>query len=172
MSSQAPKKIPRRAILTELHRLRWLVGYLGSVGCYGWWNCSFLQDTGVQFLANVFPRTNRQAALSSTVEAAQKIHDEALGKRGSYHLFRLPLESEDALASVPLEESISIASCDRAMEALRNMSDNSVRAPEGPVQIGVEKRILTNNSIHELAAHYRAAFEDGIRCFPYFSAQK
>jgi hypothetical protein len=172
MNSPKGTRTSRQDIISEIQQLRYLVGLLGSAGSSGWWSCSFLQDTGLRFLGNVFPRTAREAALSSTIEAAQRVHDEALGKLGCYHLFRLPVELEDRLASSRLEESIFVDSPDRAMEVLRGMSYNSVRAPEGPVQIGVEKRILTGDSVHELAAHYRAAFDDGIRCFPYFSAQK
>lgn len=172
MSSPKKPRVSRQDVITEIQLLRYLIGLLGSAGSSGWWSCSFLQDTGLRFLGNVFPRTAHEAALSSTIEAAQKVHDEALGKLGCYHLFRLPLELEDRLASSRVEESIFVDSPDNAMEVLRGMSDNSVRAPEGPVQIGVEKRILTSDSVQELAAHYRAAFDDGIRCFPYFSAQK
>jgi uncharacterized protein len=39
-------------------------------------------------------------------------------------------------------------------------------------QVGVERRILTSTSIHELAAHYHSALHDGIRCFPYFAPEK
>jgi hypothetical protein len=46
-----------------------------------------------------------------------------------------------------------------------------VQAPEGPVQIGVERKILTNESLKELASHYHSAFKQGIYCYPYFAAQ-
>ena len=58
------------------------------------------------------------------------------------------------------------------MEALKRLADAVVKAPEGPVQVGVERRLLTSTSIHEIAAHYHSAFHDGIRCFPYFAPEK
>jgi len=36
----------------------------------------------------------------------------------------------------------------------------------------VANRILTNTGIRELAAHYHSAFQDGIRCYPYFAPEK
>jgi hypothetical protein len=50
------------------------------------------------------------------------------------------------------------------------MADARITAPAGPVQIGVEKKILTRNSVSELAAHYGSAFTQGIQCFPYFAS--
>jgi hypothetical protein len=35
----------------------------------------------------------------------------------------------------------------------------------------VEKKIVTNDSLKELAAHYHSAFHQGIRCYPYFASQ-
>jgi hypothetical protein len=51
------------------------------------------------------------------------------------------------------------------------MADASINAPDGPVQIGVEKKILTETSMRELAAHYHSAFLKGTRCYPYFSTE-
>ena len=39
------------------------------------------------------------------------------------------------------------------------------------LQVGVEKKIVTNDSLKELAAHYHSAFHQGIRCYPYFASQ-
>jgi hypothetical protein len=58
------------------------------------------------------------------------------------------------------------------MDALKKLSDAVVKAPSGPVQVGVERKILTSTAIHEVAAHYHSAFDNGIRCFPYFAPEK
>jgi hypothetical protein len=50
------------------------------------------------------------------------------------------------------------------------LADTLVKAPEGPVQVGVESRIMTTTAVREVAAHYYSAFQDGIHCLPYFSA--
>jgi hypothetical protein len=128
-----------------------------------------MDETGIRFLANPFPRSAATAAFRSTAEAAQRIHDAALGKIGCYHLFRLPLTIEDRLVDVV--ESGDLPSQADALKELAGLADAAINAPEGPVQIGVQKRILTETSVHELAAHYHSAFSKGIRCFPYFSAE-
>jgi hypothetical protein len=156
--------------VTTLHRLRWLVAILGSKKNAAWWDCSFMDETGVKFLANSFPRSAASAALQSTIEAALRVHDAALGKIGCYHLFRLPLTIEDRL----LETQVAIAnflSQDKALTELATIADSAIHAPDGPVQIGIEKKILTETSLRELAAHYHSAFSKGTRCYPYFSTE-
>ncbi len=56
--------------------------------------------------------------------------------------------------------------------SLKKLADAVIKAPAGPVQVGVERRIVTSTAIHELAAHYHSAFQEGIRCFPYFAPEK
>jgi hypothetical protein len=164
-------------IIDQFALLRLLVGYLGQRKQSGWWDCEFLGPLGFRFLETVFPRTARTAALQSTSEAACTVHDRSLGRVGNYHLFRLPPALEDRLQQA-IEEldwtagAKQIESPETAMETLQRLADAVVKAPEGPVQIGVERRILTSTAIHELAAHYYSAFHDGVRCFPYFAPEK
>ena len=155
-------------VLGHLGRLRWLVGFLGSKKNAGWWDCSFMDSTGIQFLTNAFPRSAASAALQATAEAAQRDHDDALGRIGSYHLFRLPIQIEDRLQDIEIQDEAT-ATKEAAMEELAAMADASIEAPEGPVQVGIEKKILTDTSLKELAAHYHSAISKGIRCYPYFS---
>jgi len=163
-----PSTTRASTFLHEIAHLRWIVGSLGSKNQYGWWDCSFLDETGIRFLTSTFPRTAKSAAFRATCEAAQKTHDQAMGKKGSYHLFRLPISVEEALRNLT-PESEEILSKDTAMEALKKLAAAGISAPSGPVQIGVEKKILTEDSVSELAAHYHSAFNQGIRCYPYFS---
>jgi len=74
----------------------------------------------------------------STTEAAQREHDHALGKRGCYHLFRLPISIEDRLRATAFDEQLP-PSQDEALKALSTLADGGVKAPTGPVQIGIEK---------------------------------
>lgn len=163
--------------IDQIALLRLAVGYLGQQKQSGWWDCNFLDVTGIRFLEATFPRTAWAAALRSTTEAACIVHDQALGRIGSFHLFRLPPVWEDQLEHALDRIDWSsfhnqIESRDIAMNILRQMGDAVIKAPTGPVQVGVEKRILTNTAIRELAAHYHSAFQDGIRCFPYFVPEK
>lgn len=59
---------------------------------------------------------------------------------------------------------------DTAIMELARLANSKVAAPEGPVQVGIEKKILTSTSVSELASHYVSAFGTGIQCFPYFTA--
>lgn len=157
------------ALLASLARLRSLVAFLGSKKNLAWWDCSFMDETGIKFLANSFPRTASAAALESTTEAAQRVHDGALGRIGCYHLFRLPVQIEDRLHDAEASDH-PLPSRDEAMAELAGLAEASIDAPEGPVQVGVERKLLTETSIRELAAHYHSAFSKGLRCYPYFSA--
>lgn len=156
-------------------RLRLLVGFLGEKRQAGWWDCGFLDSTGKRFLETTFPRTFVCAALRSTTEAARLVHDSHIGRVGVFHLFRLPVDIEDQLAAHVSE----LASCaeyamtltwDAALKELAEFAEVSLTAPQGPVQVGVEKRILTAPSISELAAHYLSAFNGHFLCYPYFTA--
>jgi hypothetical protein len=157
-------------ILTKYDRLRWLVAILGSKMNAAWWDCSFMDETGIKFLANSFPRSAEGAAFHATTEAAQRVHDAALGRIGCYHLFRLPLTIEDRLLEVR-ESNGNLPTKNDALAELASMADSAVNAPDGPVQIGIEKKILTETALRELAAHYYSAFSKGTRCYPYFSAE-
>lgn len=163
-------RLSTATILSQLDRLRWLVAILGSKTNSGWWDCSFMDDTGIKFLANSFPRSAASAAYHATTEAAQRIHDAALGRIGCYHLFRMPLTIEDRLWEAH-ETQDRLLSHDDAMAELSSLASTAVDAPDGPVQIGVEKKILTETSLCELAAHYHSAFTKSTRCYPYFSAE-
>lgn len=166
----------KSTIPEQFGALRLVVAYLGQANQAGWWDCNFLDATGLRFLETTFPRTARLAGLRSTTEAACSVHDKAIGRVGNYHLFRLPPAMEDHLEHVceqmDWDEAISVInSPEKAMETLKILADCFVKAPEGPVQVGVARKIFTSTSIKEVAAHYLSAFQDGIRCYPYFAAE-
>lgn len=167
-------KSPPVRVVQELAYLRCLVGYLGEKKQKGWWDCGFLDQTGIRFLETTFPRTARSAAAHSTGEAAGMIHDAAIGRLGTFHLFRFPLAVEDRVRAEQKQfdgsSPFSFVSMEQALEKLAAYTDTPLQAPQGPVQIGTEKHISSVNSLAELAAHYHSAFTGGFRCFPYFSA--
>jgi hypothetical protein len=169
-------KSPSQKITNDFALLRLLVGFLGQKRHGRWWDCEFLDPVGIRFLETTFPRTARKAAMRSTNEAAARVHDQALGRIGSYHLFRLPAQAEVVLEGVIEafdweKASPAIAGRDAALAELQRLAGNLIRAPQGPVQIGIENRILTASSVAELAAHYHSAFQQGIQSFPYFAAK-
>jgi len=160
----------------QFGQLRLVVAFLGQANQAGWWDCNFLDATGLRFLETTFPRTARLAGLRSTTEAACSIHDKAMGRVGNYHLFRLPPAMEDHLEHVceqiDWDDVITVInSPEKAVETLKTLADCIIKAPEGPVQVGVARKIFTPTSIKEVAAHYLSAFQDGIRCYPYFATE-
>jgi len=166
-----PTKTRTSPLVQKLSRIRWLVAFLGSKKNFNWWDCSFLDETGLKFLAMTFPRSADSAALEATLQAAQRIHDAAIGRIGSYHLFRLPTVTQQRLAGAS-DRPTGLLTKDEALAELATLGDPSIKAPEGPVQVGVEKRIVTNESLKELASHYHSAFQQDIRCYPYFASQR
>lgn len=164
------------AILNIL-QLRLLVGFLGEKRQFNWWDCGFFLETnGRRFLETTFPRTSLVAALRSTSEAARVLHDSRIGRVGFFHLFRLPIDMEDRveahIADIgTVNVATMLASQQAALDELARMAgDTRLKAPPGPVQVGVEKKILAPTSISEMAAHYHSAFSNGFQCFPYFAA--
>jgi hypothetical protein len=157
-------------IIVTLARVRWLVAYLGSKKNFNWWDCSFLDETGLKFLAMTFPRSADSAALEATLQAGQRIHDAAIGRIGTYHLFRLPTSIQQRLSDASVQQ-VGLLPKEEALAELARLGDPSIRASEGPVQVGVEKKIVSNDATKELAAHYYSAFQQRIRCYPYFTSQ-
>ena len=157
----------------QILKLRLLVGFLGEK--YHWWDSAFLGTTGLNFLQRTFPRTALEAALRSTCAVARVLHDKHMGRVGVFHLFRLPVEKEDIIESlVPsvrqLDAPKLISSQETALAELGSLAQTKLTAPQGPVQLGVQKSILTPSAVSEMAAHYHSAFTGGFQCFPYFAA--
>ncbi|MDC0275416.1 BrxE family protein [Verrucomicrobiales bacterium] len=172
-----PSRPKSEDYLENLLKLRVLVGFLGQKNLKNWWDTALMETTGIRFLETLFPRTSHLAALNSTVEAACHTHDEAIGRIGLFHLFRLPIALEDRISAAAEDVDISkvLGGCedvDSAMDQLKGFVVSGVSASDGPVQIGVESHILRKASIEELAAHYHSAFEKEICCFPYFGPSK
>jgi predicted Zn finger-like uncharacterized protein len=167
-----PKLLP----IDDLITLRTIVGYLGENSQFGWWDTNFLSQTGLQFLAINFPRSAFSAGCNSVTEAAKRLHDERIGKRGVYHLFRFPTYSEESvhkhLIGIDSEEFIPfINDKEAALSKLSGFVSNHENSSEGPVQIGTIKNIFSQKSIETLAMHYYDAFLNGKKCFPYFTVQ-
>jgi len=158
----------------QLIRLRAVVAFLGEKKQFGWWETSFLDDTGRGYLERCFPRTAAHAAFRSTSEAACRMHDAAIGKVGVFHLFRFPVENEQALdlrlAKVSHQEITSlISSKENALSELAILAGKSGKSSPGPIQIGHEKEITDPPALRQIAGNYLAAFKAGFQSIPYFA---
>ncbi len=154
-------------------KLRLLVCYLGEKHAAGWWQTSCLDETGRQYMEMNFPRSALAAAVHAAGAAAQRLHDDRIGRSRVYHLFRLPYVFEDRIQGHVLNgnhEALWDCIKDRetALAGLRGLAHGSLEAPEGPVQVGRAKDIGNETSIQELAKHYLSALESGRLCLPYF----
>ncbi|WP_197729863.1 BrxE family protein [Rhizobium leguminosarum] len=160
--------------LSDLLKVRLLVGYLGEIDQFGWWKTSFYQSASQAFLAPIFPRTGHVAKYHGVAEAARLVHDESLSA-GSYHLFRLPEELEHDLHTALAEAAdqaireVSLHGKDAAVEELRAMSEESISPLDGPISLGQISALRASHSIAQVAGIYADAFQRGNKAFPYFS---
>ncbi|MGA2226201.1 MAG: BrxE family protein [Syntrophobacteraceae bacterium] len=161
-------------MVETLLKLRTLVAYLGEKDQFNWWDTNFLSITGQRFLKVNFPRSAFSAGVHSVTEAAKQLHDSRIGRGRVFHLFRLPAETEEKLHNLLLNSDPAtlpsyLGPKEQAFMELRKMSDSTLDAPEGPVQVGTGKNILSEFAIGEMAKHYYAAFNSGKQTFPYFT---
>lgn len=163
------------SLMLRYGHLRALVAYLGEKHCSGWWDTAFLDATGRRYLELNFPRSAAAAGVAAAGTAAKRLHDSRIGRSRVYHLFRFPYEVEERVHSELLQtdqEELWSQLKDKAtaLERLRSLAESTLDAPEGPVQVGTQEHITTPKGVAELARHYLSAFERGIVCLPYFSA--
>ena len=162
--------------MDPLIKLRIIVAFLGEKKQFGWWDTSFLDATGRGFLERPFPRTASLAALRSASEAGCRTHDASIGRVGVFHLFRLPIDQEEAfdlrVAGLdPADLNLSVQSKTEALACLGELQNKEIKAVPGPIHVGSERQITTHSSIAHLAATYYAAFKAGAQTFPYFAKE-
>ena len=170
-----PQENEPKKLHEDFIKIRALVGYLGEKSQFNWWDTNFLSDTGLQFLSINFPRSSFSAGVNSVTTAAMRLHDERIGKGGVYHLFRLPSSVEESIHNALLHMDATelkemVSDRETAMASLKAMLTDRTTAPEGPVQVGRLKNIMSSFAVNELAMHYYDAFKNGNQSFPYFTA--
>lgn len=166
--------LPKLLPIEDLITIRAIVGFLGEKSQFRWWDTNFLSETGLKFLTIAFPRTAFSAGVNSVAEAARRIHDSRIGKGRVYHLFRMPEFVEQGIHKrLPdFDHSDLLPSFkdkDTALEKLQSMTESSLEASEGPVQVGNGRNLLHLSSLKKVAKHYAHAFENGKQTFPYFT---
>lgn len=156
----------------KLIRLRALVGYLGEENQLGWWDTSFLSDTGQRFLERTFPRSAFAAGLHSVTVAARRLHDASVGKGDVAHLFRLSPAQErevsELLRGQDPEVLDEVRDRETALGSLNEMS-RMVSSTTGAVRAGRRDDLLTSDGIGQVAGYYHEAFTSDQQVFPYFS---
>lgn len=150
---------------------RLVVGALGEQ--LGWWPTQFTGEAARRTLSMLFPRTPRTATLASVIEAARRVHDDALGPR-TFHLFRLPVHLEDRLQGWLTKSEPRLAwppaTRDDALAHLAKLATKGAAAASGVGQVRLGKVVRLNHepAFVELAAVYLQAARATTRVLPYF----
>ena len=173
-----PEAFEKRATeVSPLAQLRVLVAYLGETVNPVWWGSQFTTEAGLDFSKINFPRCHVSAAVAGVTVVARRIHDDRIGRKGTRHLFRFAGGLERAIHREILEADQDalgrlIESKEEAMNALSGLAQQTVDAPEGPVQVGRLGDEERETAISDLAAHYLNGFNTGRRVFPYFAGER
>lgn len=158
--------------LSNLLRLRILVGYLGERAQFAWWPTAFYEASSRLFLEPVFSRTSQLAQYHGVVEAARRLHDEHLSV-GSYHLFRLPEEVEEDLHEIvqgpeSTEFGLQVLhNKETALSYLRTQGGDLSVKSLGPAAIGNIGDLDSPNTLSSIAAAYLSAFSQDAKTYPY-----
>lgn len=149
-------------------QLRLSVLLSGEASPDGWWNCDGLSVAGQADLRIIFPRTAVCAALAHAAELARSHHDQRTRAAGVFHLFRLPSDVEAGIhhSLVDLEQE-GFFGDDPSKVAWLNLADTAKTTEEGAVDLGVLD-LNKEADIRRLAGVYKAAFDAGKSCVPYF----
>lgn len=179
MTTENKEKAPLPLLVV---RIRTLVLALGESADPPWWNTEFMNETGLRFLERLYPRTFFRAAVHSAGKAACEVHDQAVGRVGVYHLFRLPEVLEADIHTIPQAQDDSffrqfrvvLDQKDHLMEMLNNLSgaENKKKFTPGPQRIGMDTDLMTRKAFYETASVYMDAFGKGKQSFPYFASEK
>lgn len=157
---------------TIIAELRVLIGYLGEKGQANWWGCEFFSPTATAFLAPIFNRSLFLAQYQGVTAAAAKVHDDAIGVGRIYHLFRLPIELEqaaaDALNNATFVQTLQskLASRETAQARLAELAGTVESSMPGPVSLGLISRDI-GAELQRAAGFYFAALTTEIQTFPY-----
>ena len=156
-------------------KLRLLVGYLGERAQFAWWPTAFCEVSSRPFLEPIFPKTSSLARYQGVVEAARRVHDEHLNV-GSYHLFRLPEETEQVLHDHARRTDAAdyaahcTSSKDAALSYLKELASSISIQGVGPTAIGKISDLNAPATNKAIAAAYLSAFSQGARTYPYLAS--
>jgi hypothetical protein len=158
-----------------LGRLRFSVLAAGELLPDVCWNSDGLTSAGQTDLRIIFPRTAVCAAISHAAELARGHHDQRTRASGVFHLFRLPTEMEAGMhrALVDLEQDGYFGDDPSTVmwNELGDIGGSAAEPEEGPVDLG-SIDLSTKGGIARLANVYKAAFDAGKSCVPYFTLNR
>jgi hypothetical protein len=162
-------------LIRQIVGLRVAVGFLGEQVQAALWPSMFLGRHAHAFLNPIFGSKTRMAQYHGVTEAACRVHDERIGVGRVFHLFRLPEAIEQLTfsafqeGSVPEEVMRSFDSTEAAKGILAALAKGLAEVKPGPARLGDADMITSLEGLALMAATYRAAFDTGIKCYPYFT---
>jgi len=157
-------------------QLRIMVATLGEKSHCGWWDSSFISDTGIRYLSYAFPRAPEIAAVQGAVEAARRVHDVHIGATGVTHLFRQTYEVEllildylkENIEDLKKKMSSTYIYPNACKASILTIAGNPELGYEGPVKIGTSNGGLPDSkAIKRMAGIYLGAIDSGKFAMPY-----
>jgi hypothetical protein len=121
-----------------------------------WWRTEFLTPAGVASMAMLFPHAGVSSAVRAACEAARELHDARVAKHKRFHLFRLPVAQERAVAALVSSSEYAddirsiLAAGDEALRRVLSDATDANQSPEGvswPVLIGQAHGALAANQV-------------------------
>jgi hypothetical protein len=164
-------------LISKILIYRTLIGFLGEISQYNWWDTSFFNKTSFSFLEINFPRTALSASIKSVSEAAKRVHDARIGKGRIIHLFRLPISIEQkittALRNVNGDDLpkyiIDINTASAKLDEISLIESNN---QEGPSFVPEATTFLSEQGLKEIVGRYHLAFKNNCKTFPYTIIEK
>lgn len=135
-----------------------------------WWSSTAASSSAAD-IRFAFPRTAMTAAFSRAAELAKALHDERTRQQGFFHLFRLPhaIEADLHRETVRLEQAgeLHAEAIESFFESFLEDASAPGKAAEGAVDCG-QISIFKKSDLKLVGALYKAAFQSGKICLPYF----
>lgn len=162
---------PSHKVIKQYAEIRHIVAYLGEKEQFAWWATTTLSATGRKYHSILFPRSATLSTTLAATKAAETHHDELMGRKRSFHLFRMPSEVEQSFHAHYRNDAFTFRaySKDEALARLVEIAGEKKQTAEGPVQVGTQKQIRATKSIQAVAGHYAYAFKTGITVIPFFA---
>jgi len=166
--------------IRTLVTIRTVVSAVGERAAPPWWRTQFFTDAGLRSMRRIFPRTALSGSVACVTEVARAEHDNRVGIGGRYHLFRLPAQTEEDLASALKDPALLLeldgvikGALDDLLAALDRLSAGaSVTPKEGPISLGEVRHLASRRTLADVAALYRGAAASATRCYPYFEGPR
>jgi hypothetical protein len=168
--------------VVPLLQLQIMVLALGEAHHAGWWRSQFLSPVGLSHLSYLYPRSNFGAAVRAASRAARAVHDASIGIGDVFHLFRLPQTLErrlddvlrDSETELHVQFGATIRQKQDLLDRLATLSEVSpdVQVQAGPRRLGTLRDLQRPSSVAAMSSLYCAAFQNGLRMFPYFDGEK